>query len=546
MIKKALLASVTGILLMSLAACGERSDKTAQKAAESISTMAGDVITTMDPARATDAISAQAMANVYAGLYRYDGKELTPDMASHRAKVSADQLTYTFTIRKNARWSDGRAVTAQDFVYAWRRAVNPATKSEYAYLFSGIKNADAIISGKKPASSLGVTAQGHILTVHLSHVIPYFEPLMTLKTFYPVEAKQVRQYGDKFGTSSKTLTFNGPYVLQNWQSSDNHWTQRKNSRYWNAKNVHVQTLKSQVVKDNGTALNLFQAGKLDDVSITGDTARQMQTSSDYKVVAQNATFYIEMTQSRVPAFKSQKVRQALSMVINRRDFIDQVLGDGSQPASSVIPSGMTYSSANGADFAKTVAKKTGQYSQYNLRKARALFAAGMQELQLKSASFTIVSDDTDNAKDTLTYLQSAFSKLSSSDAKLTVHTQSVPFKTRVQMSQEHKADMVVSAWGANYPDPISFLDLFTSNNAYNSGQWHNSRYDALVKAASTTDAANANKRWADLQAATKILTKDVGVIAFYQRGAAHLSRSSIKGMQLSPNGVINFVGVTNK
>jgi oligopeptide transport system substrate-binding protein len=203
---------------------------------------------------------------------------------------------------------------------------------------------------------------------------------------------------------------------------------------------------------------------------------------------------------------------------------------------------MTYSSANGADFAKTVAKKTGQYSQYNLRKARALFAAGMQELQLKSASFTIVSDDTDNAKDTLTYLQSAFSKLSSSDAKLTVHTQSVPFKTRVQMSQEHKADMVVSAWGANYPDPISFLDLFTSNNAYNSGQWYNSQYDALVKAASTTDAANANKRWADLQAATKILTKDVGVIAFYQRGAAHLSKSSIKGMQLSPNGVINFVG----
>ena len=544
--KKALLAGATGILLFSLAACGNHSDKKAQKAAESISTMAGDVITTMDPARASDAISAQAMANVYAGLYRYDGKELTPDMAASRAKVAADQLTYTFTIRKTARWSDGRAVTAADFVYAWQRAVDPATKSQYAYLFSGIKNADAIIAGKKPASSLGVSAQGNTLTVHLSHVIPYFEPLMTLKTFYPVEAKQVRKYGDKFGTSSKTLTFNGPYVLKNWQGSANHWTQTKNPRYWNAKNVHVQTLKSQVVKDNGTALNLFQAGKLDDVTVTGDTARQMQSSSDYKVVPQNATFYIEMTQSRVPAFKSQKVRQTLSMAINRRDFIDQVLGDGSQPASSIIPSGMTYSSVNGADFAKTAAKTTGKYSRYDLKKARALFKAGMSDLGLKSASFTIVSDDTDNAKDTLAYLQSAFSKLSSSGTKLTVKTQSVPFKTRVQLSQAHQTDMVVSAWGANYPDPISFLDLFTSHNAYNSGQWQNSRYDALIKAAATTDAANASKRWNDMQKATAILTKDAGVIAFYQRGAAHLTKTSIKGMQLSPNGVINFVGVTNK
>jgi oligopeptide transport system substrate-binding protein len=106
--------------------------------------------------------------------------------------------------------------------------------------------------------------------------------------------------------------------------------------------------------------------------------------------------------------------------------------------------------------------------------------------------------------------------------------------------------MVVSAWGANYPDPISFLDLFTSYNAYNSGQWQNSRYDALIKAAATTDAANASKRWNDMQKATAILTKDAGVIAFYQRGAAHLTKTSIKGMQLSPNGVINFVGVTNK
>lgn len=545
-IKKVLLIGVSGVALLSLAACRQRTNKTAQKAAQSITTMAGDVITTMDPARATDAISAQAMANVYAGLYRYDGKELKPDMATSRAHVSADHLTYTFTIRRGAKWSDGAPVTADDFVYAWRRAVNSATKSEYAYLFSGIENADAIIAGKQAPKTLGVTARGNKLIVHLAHVVPYFEPLMTLKTFYPVEAKQVRQYGDKFGTSSKTLTFNGPYVLKKWQGSDNHWTQIKNSQYWNAKNVHVQTLKSQVIKNNNTALSLFQDGRIDDVTVTGDTARQMQSNSAYHVVPQNATFYIEMTQSRVPAFKNQKVRQALSLAINRRDFIDQVLGDGSVPATSIIPTGMTYSSANGVDFAKAAAKKSGKYTGYNLREARRLFKAGMSELGLKTASFTIVSDDTDNAKETLAYLQSAFDKLSSAGAKLTVKTQSVPFKTRLQLSQDHQADMVVSAWGANYPDPISFLDLFTTGNAYNSGEWSDAQYDALVKAAQTTDAANTNRRWDDMQRATQILTRDAGVIAFYQRGAAHLTRATVKGMRLSPNGVVNFVGVTIK
>ena len=139
---------VAGITLLTsalvLTACGQKSTQSGQAKTQTVSRMVKDVLTSMDPAQAPDNVSMQTLTDTMAGLYRYHGNKLQPDMAARRATISADQKTYTFHLRKNARWSDGKRVTANDFVYSWRRTVDPATKSEYAYVFSGIKNADAI------------------------------------------------------------------------------------------------------------------------------------------------------------------------------------------------------------------------------------------------------------------------------------------------------------------------------------------------------------------------------------------------------------------
>lgn len=531
-------AALIGVAL--LTACQQKPPAAKET---TLKVMAGDVIATMDPAKATDVISAQTMANVYAGLYRYEGKRLVPDMAAKRATVSADQLTYDFTLRKDAKWSDGQPVTAQDFVYAWRRVVDPHTQSQYAYLFEALVNAPDIMSGKKPASALGVQAVSkHHLRVKLTHVVPYFEPLMTLKTFYPVQKRQVVRGGDKYGTSMKTLSFNGPYVLKDWQDSSNTWTVTKNPRYWNHKKVHVDKIKTQVVKENTTALNLFQDGQLDDVTVTGAAAKQMQGDEAYNVQTQNAVFYLELNAARVPAFKNVQVRHALSKAIDRETFINQVLGDGSLPAISVIPRDMSYAPNDGKDFNDSLSRSAKSVTRYDLKAARAQFAAGMAALGQKNLTFTVTSDDTDGAKDTVAFLQQAFSKLSSDNARVTVKTQSLPFKTRLARSAAHQLDVVVSAWGANYPDPTSFLELFQTGNTYNSGNWSNAQYDKLVQAADRTGAGNA--RWRAMQSAADILTENVGVIPFYQRGAAHLTNPAVKGLTLSPNGMVNYVTVT--
>lgn len=529
-------------LTLVLAACGGNSASTAKT--QSINRMAKDVISTMDPQNAVDAIAGQVIEDTNAGLLRYDGKKLEPDEAAAMPTVSKDQKTYTFTLRKDLKWSDGKQVTAKDYVYAWQRLADPKTKSEYAYIASGIVNADAITAGKKAPSTLGVKAEDkYKFVVHLDRAMPYFKTMITLCVFDPAEKSVVEKQGDKFGTSAKTQTYNGPYVLSKWNGSSNTWVETKNPNYWNKKNVHVQTIKTQVVKETTTALNLFQSGKLDDAVISGDSAAQMSSDPAYNTVEQGRTSYIEMNAKRVPELGNVNIRKALSLAINRKEFIKNVLGDGSKPISQVVPYGLFTNEDNGKDFATEASKANASYSEYNVKKAAEYYKKGLKELGKSTVTFTITGDDTDASKKTLEYLQGAWTKALPG---IKVTTKAEPFKTRVAQQLDHSLDVVASSWQADFPDAISFLDLFTTGNSYNAGLWSNAKYDALIKASKTTDAANVAKRWADLKQADEILAEQQGVISIYQTGEAHLTKKTIKDMPYSPGNMINFVGTTNK
>jgi oligopeptide transport system substrate-binding protein len=540
--KKPLWTGLAAVALtLVLAACGGKSADTSKS--QTINRMAKDVISTMDPQKAVDAIAGQVIEDTNAGLLRYDGKKLEPDEATALPKVSKDQKTYTFTLRKNLKWSNGEQVTAKDYVYAWQRLADPKTKSEYAYIASGILNADAITAGKKDPSTLGVKAEGkYKFVVKLDRPMPYFKTMITLCVFDPTQKSAVDKHGDKFGTSANTQTYNGPYVLTKWNGSSNTWVEKKNPNYWNAKNVHVKTIKTQVVKETTTALNLFQSGKLDDAIISGDTAAQMQNDSQYNTVEQGRTSYLELNAQRVPELANVNIRKALSMAINRKEFIKKVLGDGSKPISQVVPYGLFTNEDNDKDFATEASKANAADSKYDVKKAAALYKKGLKELGKSTISFTLTGDDTDVAKKTLEYLQGAWAKALPG---IKVTTKSVPFKTRVQLSLDHQSDAVVSSWQADFPDAISFLDLFTTGNSYNSGNWSNAKYDQLIKDSKDKDAASISKRWADLKQADEILAQQQGVISLYQTGEAHLTKKTIKDMPYSPGNMINFVGTTN-
>lgn len=544
MLKLLKLAPASLALTLLLMACSPTATAPTTTATTTWSRMESDVIATMDPSLATDSISAQALTDTMDGLYRYEGPKLVPSLATKVVSPTNNGLTYTFTLR-NSTWSDGSALTANDFVYSWRRTVNPATKSEYAYLFSGIKNADAIVAGDAQPNTLGVRAvNAHTFEVTMERPVPYFNSMLTHFAFLPESQTAVEKYGAKYGTSSSTILTNGPYTLTDWNGTSNTWTEQKNARYWNASKVGIDTIKVQVVKDPATALNLYNTGKLDDVVLTGQQAAQATSSPDYVALKQSRTTYLHLNETKIAAFKNLQIRQAFSYAIDRPTFIAQVLKNGSLPATGVTSSGLAVDPEDGkTDFAAVAASTTQAYTTYDPAKARSSFEAGMQAIGQTSLNLELLTDDTEVAKQTAEYLQNTLES-NLPGLKLTIVT--VPFKTRIQRSRDGQFDVVISGWGADFPDPITFLDLFTTGNSYNDGNWSNADYDRLIQASKTTNANDPVARFADMVQAQTILTEQQGAVPLYQQVAVHLRRQTITGLTYSPASTYNFVGASLK
>ncbi|RNE11356.1 peptide ABC transporter substrate-binding protein [Lacticaseibacillus paracasei] len=518
-----------------LAACGSKSSSSSS---ETFNRMEKDVISTMDNAHITDVISGQAAVDTGDGLYRYKGKKLEPAVATKVVKPTNNGLTYTFNLRKT-KWSNGDPVTAKDFVFAWKRAADPKTKSEYAYLFSGIKNADDITAGKKAASTLGVKAEGdYKLVVTMDRPVPYFSTMMVNPVFFPLNQKTVDKYGKKFGTQSKYLVFNGPFKLTNWNGTGNSWDEVKNTSYWNAKQVKLDKIHVQVVKDSNTAANLFATKKLDDAVLTGEIAKQHAKDKDYVGDKQGRTTYLDMNEEKVPDFKNLKLRQAVAMAINRDEFANKVIGDGSFGISTITPENSGSNPKTGEDFSKEAAKESKTVQTYDLKKAKQLWAEGLKEVGKSGEDVTLTTDDTDVAKKSAEYLQSALEQLPG----MKVSISSVPFKTRIQRSLDGSAQFILSGWQGDFPDPISFLDLYTTGNTYNFSHWSNKQYDDLIKASRGTDANSETKRYDDLLKAQELLSKESPVATLYQTVQGHLRNPKLKGATFTPANMYNFVG----
>ena len=481
-----------------------------------------------DLSLATDTISFSALNNVYEGLYRLD-KDNNPEPAgaAEKATVSDDGLTYTIKLREDAKWSNGDAVTAADYVYGWQRTVNPKTASEYAYLFSPVKNADDITAGKTAVDQLGIKAvSDYELEITLTKATPYFDYLLAFPSFFPQNQKVVEENGSNYAQTSDNAVYNGPFTLTdfNGPGTDTEWSYTKNDTYWDKDNVKLSKIDVSVVKESSTSLNLFQDGEADDVILSGELAQQMANDKSFVSQPEATTTYLEMNQRDADSpFNNENLRKAISYAIDRDALVNSILGDGSIASTGLVPSNLTFSPSDKEDFTKAA----GTELSYSKKQAKEYWEKAKKELGITSLSFDILSSDTDSSKKITEYLQSAIQEALDG---VTVTLSPVPFSVRLDRSNSGDFDVVMGGWGADYADASSFLDLFVSGNSYNRGQWSNSDYDAAIKAASTTDVSDADKRWDDMVDAEKILMDTQGVIPLYQKAEAHLRNTKVKGV----------------
>lgn len=491
----------------------------------------GTEIRTMDTARATDTDSGQAMRNVFEGLYNLgEGNKPVPGVAKSH-EVSPDKTKYTFHLR-NSKWSNGTPVTANDFVFAWQRAVDPATASEYAFLFFDIKNAKKINSKELPADQLGVKAiNDHIFEVELERPVPYFISLTAFPTFLPINEEFFKSQGNKYALEDNKLIYNGAFTLSDWKHEQS-FKFKKNTNYWDKNNVKLEEINFNIVKDHSTAVNLYESKQIDRLTLTSDLVDKYRKDSNFKERPDVGVQFVRMNQKN-KTLQNINVRQAIDKSIDKKAFVNILLNDGSLPAYSLVPKNFA-KGPNGKDFRE----ENGNLAKENTKDAQKSWKQAKQELGSDKISIELLTSDNDLSKKTGEYLKEQLEK---NLEGLTVSIKPQPRKQQVTLLLQGNYDIAIDGWSPDFADPITFLELFTTDNPYNLDHYSNKEFDDLIQKVKTDLAGDEKARWEALKQAEKILFKDAVVSPLYQNGTTYLERSYVKGVvEVDFAGPLNF------
>ncbi|PEQ27891.1 peptide ABC transporter substrate-binding protein [Bacillus cereus] len=477
-------------------------------------------IPTMDVTKATDSESMNVMRNVFEGLYILgEDNKIIPGVAKSH-EVSEDKKTYTFHLR-DFKWSNGTPITAADFVFSWKRAVNPDTAAEYAFLFFDIKNAKRINSKELPVDQLGVKAiDDKTFEVQLEQPVPYFIDLTTFTTFLPINEKYFESQGKQYGLEANQLVYNGAFTLDNWKHEQG-FQLKKNPNYWDAKTVKIDEINFDIVKDKSTEINLYESGQIDRVGLTGEFVDKYRNSSDFKERPEVTIQFLRMNQKN-EVLKNKHVRLAISQAMNKKAFVDTVLNNGSLPADGFIPADFAKGS-DGKDFRK----ENGPLVRDDLKAAKDNWKKAKQELKKEQITLELLTSDNAIAKKNAEYLKGELEK---NLEGLTVHVKPQPRKQQIQLLLNSDYELGVDVWAPDIPDPITFLDLFTTDSSYNFDKYSNQAYDELIHQVKKDLAGDEKARWEAMKQAEKLLLEDGAVAPFYQSGRSYLQRSTVKGI----------------
>jgi len=488
-------------------------------------------VASMDPQIATDGTSFEAISAVTEGLYSVDAEGSAIPAMVDTVDKSEDGMTYTFKL-KDANWSNGTPVTANDFVFAWRRLVDPEVASEYAFIMgvAGVKNADAIASGEMAVEELGVTAQDDkTLVVELDVPVPYFESLMSFPSFLPMNEEFFTAAGDNYGTSPETLLANGPFKVTAYEPAATTITLEKNADYWDADAVALDGIQYQVIKDSQQTMLSYQNGDLDVATLSGEQVEQFMNDPEFVNVVAGYLWYVSPNQI-VAGLENVNIRTAMALAFDKDAVANNILKDGSIPANFAVPT-LLATGPDGKDFRET----TDTYLTTDKTKALEYWEAGLAELGLTELSYTMLVEDTESAINVAQFLQSEWQ---TTLPGLNIELQTMPKKNRVERMQAGDYELVLTRWGPDYADPMTYLDMWTTDSSNNYGLWSNAEYDALIENAKKGELAlDLEARWEALKDAEKMVMDEAVIMPVYQKGDAVMVRTGVEGIEFHSVGI---------
>ena len=490
---------------------------------------------TLDPALNTAIDGGTVLSNTFEGLCRTDEKDKAIKGGAESWNVSEDGLTYTFNLRKDAKWSNGDKVTAQDYEYAWKRVLNPETGAEYAYQMYYIEGAEAYNTGKGSVDDVAVKAlDDYTLEVKLHSPTSYFLELTAYPCYFPVN-KKVVESDSNWATKVDTYVSNGPFKMTEWKQKDSLVLER-NNEYYNKDKVKLDKLVMKMVTEDTSAYASFQAGDFDVIDTVpsaqieagladGSFTKYPNLGTYFLVVNVNG----ENTSDDVKKVLSDsKVRKALNLAINRDAIVKNVTKGGQVPAYSYVPEGIP--STDGKDFAnKKYFKSSGDVKEAK----KLLEEAGYKDGKGFPTITLLYNQEGDHGN-----IMQAIANMWKENLGINVSLSQQEWKVFQSTRSEKKYQIARHGWSGDYVDPMTFLEMWTSTSTLNEAGFSNNEYDALIKDA--IKEQDTKKREEILHKAEDILMDEMPVIPIYYYTQIKGVKSYVKDMRVSQLGFIYF------
>lgn len=472
----------------------------------------------LDPHIVTGVPEHHIIATLIEGLTKKDTKDLSPIPAAAASwEISDDKKTYVFTLRKDAKWSNGASVTAHDFVYSWKRILSPALGAQYAYMLYYIKNAEAFNNGKiTDFSQVGVKALDDLtLEVTLNNPTHFFLGLLSHFSTYPVHKATIEKFGkiDEPGTQwtrPGNFVGNGAFTLEKWELN-RVITVAKNPSYWNHAKVKLNKIHFHPIEDMNSEERMFRSGQLHmtgQIPIEKIAKYRKENPETTHIHPYVGTYFYRINITQKP-FDDPRVRRALAMSIDRQQITEKITKGGETPTYFFTPPDI-----NGYTSRTKV--------PYDVEAAKKLLAEAGYPNGEGFPKFEILFNTSESHKKIAIAIQQMWKRNLNIDVQLL----NQEWKVYLDSQQSLDYDVCRAAWIADYLDPINFLDMFVSNGGNNNTGWSNQQYDALI--AQSMQVTDSAERYEILQQAEKILLEEIPLIPIYTYTTKRLVSTDVK------------------
>lgn len=499
---------------------GSESNAAVDFAKNSITLNLGSEPPQLDSTRSTDMVSGQVLGHVMEGLIRYGpNNEILPGIAE---SWEVTEQSSTFHLRKDAVWSNGAPVTADDFVFAWQTALNPETASQYAFILYPIKNGEAINTGTASVEDLGARAiDDYTLHVELEQPTPYFIKLLAFFTYLPINREFYESREGKYGTNAEDLIYNGPFVISKWQHGSS-LRLDKNADYWDEEDIQLDTIEfAYILSDPNAILNLFATEKIVLAGLQAENIeRALANRWRIKEHVDGSVFYLGFNHRDDRPTSNRNFRKAIQAVCDPEELVYKVLKTpGNRPGASIFP--VWLRGVNGYFRDEYPAPK----HVPNIELAQEYLTRALNELGLTSPpQLVFLTGDSEFSTKHAEYYQSLFKE----NLGIEVRIDQQIFQQRLAKMTSGDYDIVAAGWGPDYDDVLTFGDLFTSWNANNRGLFKNDELDRNVQIAQ--QSSDARTRMEAMDRVQQILYDEAAIIFEYERGSNYVADDRVQGV----------------